>query len=406
MPLAEIFSQGDELVTGEIADTNAAWLSRELTALGFEVGRHTTVGDRLEALVELLGEIRGRADLCLCTGGLGPTSDDLTAEAAALAFGRPLELDPEALVQIESWFTRHGRRMPAVNRKQALLPQGSERLDNLWGTAPGFALDAGRCRFAFMPGVPGEMEAMFRHWVRPDLERRFERRPGRRVVLRTIGLGESALQEKLDRIKLPAEARLGFRAGGSENLVKLAFPPDFPEPASAAAIGRAVAALGEAVYAVGAGDTADSGLEAVVGRLLAVRNARLQVLETCSGGTLASRCGGESWFAGALVEPDPVRLLARFGVEAAPDPAATASRLAETARARLGADYLLLQYGEFDRERLTSETAKAEVIFVLATATTIRHETRILRGEFKRKRDSAAALSLDFVRRCLAAEPE
>jgi molybdenum cofactor synthesis domain-containing protein len=130
-------------VTGEIADTNAAWLSSELIGLGFDVTRHTAVGDRLEALVDLLREISRRADLCLCTGGLGPTCDDLTAEAVSLAFERPLAMDPTALTQIEDWFSRMNRDMPSVNRKQAMLPAGATRLDNLWGTAPGGAADPG-----------------------------------------------------------------------------------------------------------------------------------------------------------------------------------------------------------------------------------------------------------------------
>ena len=138
-PRAEIFSQGDEVVTGEIVDTNAAWLAEALTGMGFEIARHTAVGDRLDELIQLLREIAERADLCVCTGGLGPTCDDLTAEAVSRAFGRPLAMDSVALGQIEDWFRRMGRNMSAVNRKQALLPAGAVRLDNAWGTAPGSA---------------------------------------------------------------------------------------------------------------------------------------------------------------------------------------------------------------------------------------------------------------------------
>lgn len=404
MPFAEIFSQGDELVTGEIADTNAAWLSRDLTALGFEITRHTTVGDRLDALVALLKEIAGRAELCLCTGGLGPTCDDFTAEAAALAFGMPLEPDPEALAQIEAWFARMNRPMPEVNRKQALLPRGSERLDNHWGTAPGFALDAGRCRFAFMPGVPREMEAMYGHWVRPDLARRFTLSPPQRVVLRTIGLGESALQEKLDRIALPSEVTLGFRAGGAENQVKLRFSPGFPEPDLNDTVRLVAETIGEAVYAIDRDGNGEAGLEAVVARLLAARNARLHLIETVSAGLLASRCGGAAWLVGALVEPEPARLTARFGVTGPADPAETARRIAEAARDETGADYVLAQYGEFGRAAFPSGTAPVELHLALAGPEATWHEAQTLRGDFPRKRGAAAALSLDFVRRCLKEE--
>jgi nicotinamide-nucleotide amidase len=111
VPIAELLSQGDEVVTGQIADTNAAWLSQQLTDLGFTVLRHTTVGDRLDDLVAVFREIGARADVCLCTGGLGPTDDDLTAEAVARAFDRPLQLDEVALGQIEERFRSFGRAM-------------------------------------------------------------------------------------------------------------------------------------------------------------------------------------------------------------------------------------------------------------------------------------------------------
>ena len=399
--VAEIFSQGDEIVTGEIVDTNAAWLSEELTALGFEVIRHTAVGDRLEALVELLREINRRADLCLCSGGLGPTCDDLTAEAAGIAFGLPLELDETALGQIEAWFARLGRGMPEANKKQALLPRGAERLDNLWGTAPGFALKTGHCRFVFLPGVPGEMKIMFGRWVRPDLVRSFKLKPARRVVLRTVGVGESALQERLDRVALPAGVRLGFRAGGAENWVKLLFPANFSKPEQSDAIRRVVETIGEAVYAVGGEDPGDS-LETVVGRQLAARQATLYAVETASGGALANRCAGADWFAGAAVEPDPVRLLPRFDVPAADTLAATASRLAERVRAATGADYALVQYGAFDLDALRSETAQIEIEFALGGPFGSNRETsRVLGGGLARKKNTAASLALDFVRRCL-----
>jgi nicotinamide-nucleotide amidase len=403
-PIAEIFSQGDEVVTGEIADTNAAWLSRELAVLGFDVARHTAVGDRLEALIDLLREIAGRADLCLCTGGLGPTCDDLTAEAVSRVFGMPLEMDEAALEQIEAYFIRLGRPMPEINRKQALLPEGSDRLDNLWGTAPGFALRAGRCRFVFMPGVPGEMKAMFGHWVRPDLPRQFALHPDRLVILNTVGIGESALQERLDRIALSPEVRLGFRAGGPENQVKLLFPADFPESAFDDTVRRAVEAVGDAVYAIGSGGNSGGGLETVVGRELTARNATLYAVETLSGGALANRCAGEDWFLGSTVVPNLALLLPWFGVEADGEPAQIAARLAEQARTLTGAGYALAQFADCGREALLSDAGNIEVHFALAGPEGFWQESRPIGGGLQRRRNTAAALALDFVRRRLLGE--
>lgn len=400
MPSAEIFSQGDEVVTGEIADTNAAWLAQELIALGFDVTRHTAVGDRLDALVGLLREIAGRADLCVCTGGLGPTCDDLTAEAVSLAFDLPLESDPEAMIQIEAWFTRMGRAMPEVNRKQALLPKGSERLDNHWGTAPGFAVWGGGCRFVFMPGVPSEMKAMFRHWVQPDLPSRFELRPVRRVVLRTAGVGESTLQERLDKLVWPAGVGLGFHAGGPENRIKLLFPADFPDAARDELVRQAVEAIGEAVYAIGDGHETEANLETVVGRLLTERGATLYAIETVSGGALANRCAGEDWFAGGAVAFDVPGLLSRYDVTVGETPTETACRLAKAVRQAGGADYALVQYGEFDRVALRAGDGRVEVYFALAGPDGTRHESRVIGGALERKKRNAATLGLDFVRRC------
>ncbi|MBT3698415.1 MAG: competence/damage-inducible protein A, partial [Methylococcales bacterium] len=127
----EILSQGEELLTGQVIDTNAGWLSDELVRMGLTITRHTTVGDEKGDLVAVLKEIAARADGCLCTGGLGPTVDDLTAEAVAEAFALPLKLDTAALAQIEGFFKHRGQPMPASNRKQALFPATAIRLDNL-----------------------------------------------------------------------------------------------------------------------------------------------------------------------------------------------------------------------------------------------------------------------------------
>ena len=135
-PIAEIFSQGEEVVTGQILDSNAALLSQQLSGMWFTVRRHSAVGDRLQDLVSVLVEIAGRADCCICTGGLGPTVDDLTAQAVSFATGKPLAFDEEAMRWISAYFELRQRPMPEINRKQAMLPKGSTRIDNPVGTAP------------------------------------------------------------------------------------------------------------------------------------------------------------------------------------------------------------------------------------------------------------------------------
>ncbi|WP_029306150.1 competence/damage-inducible protein A, partial [Aeromonas dhakensis] len=209
----EIISTGDEIVTGLVVDTNAAWLSALLLEQGWQVRRRVTVGDNLNDLKAVLQESAARAEVVLVCGGLGPTADDLTAQAAAEAFDQPLTLFPDWLATIEARYASRGRPMPASNAKQAWLPQGCEILDNPVGTACGFLVQAGQSRLFFTPGVPFEFKQMVREQILPHLKalagaesdtelRRFY----------TFGVSESALSDMLDAAPWPAGIELGYRS--------------------------------------------------------------------------------------------------------------------------------------------------------------------------------------------------
>jgi competence/damage-inducible protein CinA-like protein len=249
-PKVEIFSQGEEIVTGQVADTNAAWLSQKLVAMGFHISRHTAVGDKMDDLVSLLNEIASRADCCLCTGGLGPTSDDLTAEAVAKAFDLPLQFDEVAFAQIQARFQAKNTIMSEVNRKQAMLPQNAIRIDNTVGTAPGFCLQYQQCWFVFLPGVPSEMQHLFSETVTADLKSRFSPIPSQLITIKTRGLGESQLQETLNQFTLPENVQLGFRAAMGEVHTKLLFPPHYSILNATALVTQVVEKIGDAVFAV------------------------------------------------------------------------------------------------------------------------------------------------------------
>lgn len=404
--LAEIFSQGDEVVTGQIADTNAAWLAEQLQRLGFEVSRHTTVGDRLNRLAEVLGEIAQRADCCLCTGGLGPTVDDLTAEAVALAFDRPLELDRQALAQIEQYFAHRGYPMPAINRKQAMLPRNTQRLDNRCGTAPGFAMRHGRCYFAFLPGVPIEMKAMFTHEVAPQLGEHFVLRPARLITFRTVGLGESSLQQKLQTLLLPDPVRLGFRAAVPENEVKLLFPPGFPDLEAEALVNRLLELLGDTVFSVDGTGMPGGNLATAVGRLLLAKDANLATAETASVGQLAWQCRGHSWLLQSLAAGNPRHLWTLLNGESRAfpsDPDCTARMLATRLRESSGATYALINLGEVPSQETTVSFDPPASNIVLALAGPIAVFSRQIRvaGAAERRRHQVAALSLDLLRHTL-----
>ena len=156
--IAEIIATGEEIRTGALADTNSACIAQALESCGVEVTRLLGVGDDLHRRCALLKEVGGRADVCVVTGGLGPTVDDLSAEAAAEAAGVGLRLDPSALESIEAFFRARNRPMNPSVRKQAMLPEGADVLFNPVGTAPGFSLKVGGCLCFFLPGVPFEMK--------------------------------------------------------------------------------------------------------------------------------------------------------------------------------------------------------------------------------------------------------
>lgn len=405
-PVVEIFSQGEEIISGQTVDTNAAWLAMELAAMGFVVSRHTAVGDCMHSLVGLLREISARADCCICSGGLGPTSDDLTAGAVAEAFERPLGLDTEALQQIRSYFKRGGGHMPAVNEKQAMLPEASTRLDNHWGTAPGFVLREGRCRFAFLPGVPYEMKKMFNAAVKPALEKDFNLLPLRRVTLRTVGIGESTLQERIDRVDFPAGVLLSFCTGPEENQTRLSFERGWSESRIAAFTEEVAGAIGKPVFAIDGVDGEDGDLVAVVGRFLAADQQTLAVAETLSGGAMAARCAGFSWFREGLVVSDYARLCERLGLpraalESGDDVSRAVTTLASVLCERAGTDYGIAQLTSANIKDADAADTPLELFTAVCTPGGIYQDRCSLSGRRIRLQSAATSRGLDVLRRYL-----
>ncbi|MFA5984386.1 MAG: molybdopterin-binding protein [Methylococcaceae bacterium] len=401
-PLLEVFSQGEEIITGLTVDSNAAWLSQQAVALGFRVSRHTAVGDNLADLVGLLGEIAKRADCCICSGGLGPTSDDLTAEAVAQAFASPLQLDLVALEQIEQFYRVRNRPMPAVNRKQAYLPQGAERLDNAWGTAPGFSLQAGRCWFAFVPGVPYEMRQLFEQRILAGLFKRFELRPKQLVTLKTIGLGESDLQQRIGNIAIPDEVQLGFCAREDEVQTKLLFPAEYNVTAMQALATAAQQQIGDYVYAVtGLGDSAESVVD-VIDKLMQTNNVQLTVLESASQGLIAAKCLGMAWLQAAFYQQSIALLAQSFAINLeASDLLATAKQLALAVQAKNTQHWVLVQLYDGGYEQFSNKDCATILYNVLLTDTGFHTRTASVAGAAKRKQNQAAILALDLLRRYL-----
>ncbi|CAM3693070.1 CinA family nicotinamide mononucleotide deamidase-related protein [Vibrio aquimaris] len=208
-----MLSTGEEVLHGDIVDTNAAWLSEKFFQRGFSLSKRSTVGDSKSALVEELMMLSFNYDVVIVNGGLGPTTDDVSAEAAAEASGCELELYSQWMDKLEKYFSSRGMPMPESNRKQAMLPQGSIILDNPIGTACGFSLTFNDCDFYFTPGVPSEFHLMVESIVLPALNERHDNVVGFDCSkLYTFGLSESYLSDLMNKVDLPDEYTLGYRS--------------------------------------------------------------------------------------------------------------------------------------------------------------------------------------------------
>ena len=294
-----VLSIGTELTRGELVNSNAAWLAAALTDLGFDVVEHSAVDDNRERIIAALERLSKFADVIVCTGGLGPTTDDLTTVAVASALGVGVVRDEGSLDHIRRRFERLGRTMSGSNEKQADFPSGSTVLPNPIGTAAGFEIRLQRARAYFMPGVPHEMKRMFDEQVVPRI-RDIAPNDSHQIRFRTFGSPESVVGEKLAGVEdaFPG-VTIGYRAHFPEIEVKVlarlpgpgSRRPGDVRPADPQAIVRDLAEraaaevrtrLGDIVY--GDGDDTFAG---VVGRALRTRGWTLAIAESCTGGLVA-----------------------------------------------------------------------------------------------------------------------
>lgn len=286
---AEILATGDEIRSGALVDSNSAFISEQLERYGIEVVRHTSVGDRLSVLVDVLLEIGDRADIAVVTGGLGPTTDDLSAQAAAEAAGVKLVFDPQALDNVAGFFKKMNRPMSQSNRKQAFLPSGCKVLTNAVGTAAGFALAIGRCRFFFLPGVPYEMKRMLADQVIPDMCALMGDTVSHNQVktITTFGLPESLAGEKMADVEAAFPGiKLGLRANFP--LIQVKF---YSQDKDADRLNQRLEdACRWAAQRLGSHVVSQNGesMETVVGRLLTEQRATLALAESCTGGLVAN----------------------------------------------------------------------------------------------------------------------
>jgi len=407
---AEVLTIGDELLRGEIVDSNKSFLSDRLLSLDIETHFHGSVRDDRGDMIEAFRRARERSEIVLVSGGLGPTRDDLTIEVLAEAFGRKLVLHEPSLEAIRAFFARFGREMAKNNEKQAWLPEGAEVLPNPVGTAPGTMLREGDATFFCMPGVPRELHQMMDEQVLPRIA---AARPGGRVVrsrlLRTFGLGESNLDALLADVAIDGDVVLGFRTAFPDNYLRPLTRGDTAAEADAK-LAHVVDAiherLGPLVYGEG-----DETLEAVVGARLLEAGKTVAVAESCTGGGVGERLtrvpGSSGWFLGGVVAYAdaaksellgvPAALVAEHGAVSE----AVARAMAERVRERLGADFGIATTGISGPGGGSAAKPVGTVWIAVAQASGTHAECFVFPFDRERHRQLTAQVALDWVRRAL-----
>ena len=357
----EIINTGSELMLGRVLNTHQQWLCRHLADLGYVVGRQTAVPDTAESIRQAVREALSRSELILVTGGLGPTSDDRTREVIAQLVGRPLLEDRAVRESIEHFFATRKRAVPSNSLVQALVPEGTMVLANAFGTAPGLVMEVNPpaaggkpCLLIMLPGPPRELRPMFSNQVAPLLMRRFPLEAGFVCrTLRTTGLGESFIEEKIDaplQGLLQGGLELGYCARSGEVDIRLVAqgPKAAEQVAEAERIVRSL--VGDLIFGCD-----DEQLESNLVLMLTERKQTVALAESCTGGFMANRItnvpGASAVFLGGMVTYCNEAKVMFLGVQAATllqhgaVSEATAKEMAEGARAKWGADYALSATG-------------------------------------------------------------
>ena len=303
--LAEILTIGDEILYGQITDTNSQWISSELDQLGIHVIRKTTVGDTEEDILSAFAEAEDRADIVLITGGLGPTNDDLTMPMLAKFFGSEIILDEEVLNHVQHFFESRGRKFTELNRRQALVPEIAEVLHNELGTAPGTWYERNHKVFVSMPGVPHEMKNLMKKQVLPKLQEVFHTPVIYHKLIKTVGIGESFLADIIKDWEeaLPQHISLAYLPSVGHVKLRLTAIGENREQLKQDVQGQIDALIplaGKFIYGYN-----DTTLEKAVGELLLKQGKTIALAESCTGGYVQHKLttipGSSGYFQGGVV---------------------------------------------------------------------------------------------------------
>jgi nicotinamide-nucleotide amidase len=411
---AEIVGVGTELLLGQIANTNAQWMSDRLAEIGIDVAHHQVVGDNLQRIVESLALAASRADVVLVTGGLGPTQDDITRDALAALMGVSMSRSPEIEGLLRQKFAGFGRGpMPENNLRQADVPLGARWMEPLLGTAPGLIATVGTASVYAVPGVPAEMVEMMEATILPELTARVGGGIVRSKVLRCTGVGESRVAEIVaDLFEASSNPSVAYLASAGE--VKVRLTAKAASPALADSMIGPLAAevqrrLGDVVFT-----TDDESLEEAVGRLLHAAGRSIACAESLTGGSVSARItsvpGASDYFRGSIVAytAEAKRDLLGVSKENLDGPgivsAACALEMAEGARKAFDADIGLALTGAAGPE--PHGGAEPGTVWLALDSDGLKHTRGYLSaGGRDRVRRWAEQGALDLVRRLLEGKP-
>ncbi|HLN17530.1 MAG TPA: competence/damage-inducible protein A [Acidimicrobiales bacterium] len=417
----EIVAVGTELLLGQIADTNSAWMGEQLAAAGIDSHFHQAVGDNQARIVLALRTALARGDAVIVCGGLGPTQDDITREAIAEVMNVALHRDEVIAARIAAFFGDRQREMTENNLRQADVPEGAIAIDQVQGTAPGLICPLGAKVLYAVPGVPHEMAEMFERGILPDLRRRSAEAGEEAVivsrVLRTWGTSESALaaalQDRFELLDRPAagpgtvtiaflasgiegiKVRLTARAGNGSEVTKLL-------DAEEQEVRRVLAErLGDIVFGLD-----DTSMEQAVADLVVEQRLTLGLAESMTGGLIASRLvsvpGASTWFRGAVVSYASEVKFSLLGVAPGPVVAATAAeQMAEGARRVLGADVALAITGVAGPDEQDGQPVGTVFVALALPERPVDVREIHLPGDRERIRQYSTISALDVLRRAL-----
>ncbi len=411
----EMICTGEEVLAGQIVDTNAAWFGEVMMQQGIELQRRVTVGDRMEDLVDVFTERSKHADVILVNGGLGPTSDDMSAAAMAKAKGEPLVENSYWRQRMESWYAKNNRKMNPNNLKQAMLPESAVMIDNPVGTACGFRVELNGAWLFFTPGVPVEFKEMVNNQFMPFISELFPQvRETKLVKLLTFGAGESSLANELEALTLPEDIIIGYRTSLPHVEIKLfargeqaiAALPEFSQ--------QVKQAIGDSIVSERFPSIAQEVHQILLDKA-ATQPVTISLAESCTGGMVSSQLvdfpGSSQYLMQGLVTYSNQAKMDLLGVKSSTlkqDGAVSlqcVEEMAEGVRTRSNTDFAISVSGIAGPDGGTEDKPVGTVAFALAS----RDKTwsQMIKIPFRARtpvRQISSAVALDMLRRALRDE--